>query len=140
MLIDEINKANVQAFKEKNAIIKDVISVIKSRAKLIEVDKKVKGEVLVDADVVGVLQKLIKELTEAIDNYKKVGNDVEVVVLTKQIEFCQTFLPKALSQDEIKNIILSLPDKSVPVVMKHFKTNYAGACDLREVQEVLKTI
>ena len=45
-----------------------------------------------------------------------------------------------LSQNEIREIILSLDDKSVPAVMKHFKTNYAGKVDMREVGEVLKTI
>ena len=60
--------------------------------------------------------------------------------MEKQIEFCKTFLPKTLSKEEIKNIILSLEDKTVPTVMKHFKANYNGAVDMREVQEVLKNI
>ena len=140
MIIDEINKANVQAFKERNAVIKDVISVIKSRVKLLEVEKRTTGTELKDADVVQLIQKLIKELTEAVENYKKVNNNEEVENLEKQIAFCQGYLPKALSKEEIKNIILALEDKSIPNVMKHFKSNYAGACDMRDVQEVLKTI
>ena len=43
-------------------------------------------------------------------------------------------------EDEIKNIILSLDDKSIPNVMKHFKTNFNGQVDMRLVQEVLKEI
>ena len=140
MIIDEINKANVQAFKERNTVVKDVISVIKSRVKLLEVEKRTTGAELKDADVVQLIQKLIKELSEAIENYKKVNNTIEVENLEKQIVFCQGYLPKALSKDEIKNIILSLDDKSIPNVMKHFKNNYAGACDMRDVQEVLKSL
>ena len=87
-----------------------------------------------------IIQKLIKELEEQQENYKKVNNESEVVVLQKQIDFCKTFLPKALSKDEIKKIILSLEDKSVPFVMKHFKANYTGSCDMRDVQEVLKSL
>ena len=45
-----------------------------------------------------------------------------------------------LSKEEIKNIILSLEDKSVPVVMKHFKANFNGQVDMRLVQEVLKSL
>ena len=41
---------------------------------------------------------------------------------------------------KIKNVILSLEDKTIPFVMKHFKTNYAGKCDMRTVQEVLKSL
>lgn len=140
MILEEINKANVQAFKEKNALVKDIISVIKSRAKLLEVEKRTKGEVVTDADMANLIQKLIKELAEAVENYQKVNNTQEVENLQKQIEFCKAFLPKTLSKDEIKTIILGLEDKSVPSVMKHFKANYAGAVDMREVQEVLKSI
>ena len=136
MIIDEINKANVQAFKEKNTLVKDIISIIKSRAKLIEVDKRVKGEQLTDNDVMQLIQKLIKELEEQKENYLKVNNVSEVENLAKQIEFCKTYLPKAL----IKNIILSLEDRSIPSVMKHFKQNYTGSCDMKEVQEVLKSL
>ena len=45
-----------------------------------------------------------------------------------------------LENDEIKEIILSLPDKSIPFVMKYFKQNYNGKCDMRNVQEVLKSL
>lgn len=140
MILEEINKANVQAFKDKNALVKDIISVIKSRAKLLEVEKRTKGEQVTDADMANLIQKLIKELAEAVDNYQKVNNTQEVENLQKQIDFCKAFLPKTLSKDEIKTIILGLDDKSVPSVMKHFKANYAGAVDMREVQEVLKSI
>ena len=140
MILEQINKANVQAFKEKNTLVKDIISIIKARAKLLEVEKRVSGAVLTDNDIMQLIQKLIKELQESQENYKKVDNMQEVENLQKQIEFCKTFLPKALSKDEIKKIILAMEDRSIPNVMKHFKTNYAGSCDMREVQEVLKTI
>ena len=45
-----------------------------------------------------------------------------------------------LSQEEIKKIIEGLDDKSTPAVMKHFKTEYAGKVDMREVGAVLKTL
>lgn len=140
MILEEINKANIQAFKEKNALVKDIISVIKSRAKLLEVEKRTKNEQVTDADMANLIQKLIKELAEAIENYKKVNNLTEVENIEKQIDFCKGFLPKTLDKEEIKNIILSLEDKTIPAVMKHFKSNYAGSVDMREVQEVLKSI
>lgn len=140
MVLEQINKANVQAFKEKNALVKDVISLIKSRAKLLEVEKRTKNEELTDSDIYNILQKLIKELEESKENYAKVNNTLEVENLTKQIDFCKTFLPKALSKEEIKQIIMALEDKSVPFVMKHFKANYNGSCDMRDVQEVLKSL
>ena len=140
MLLEEINKANVQAFKEKNTLAKDVISIIKSRIKLVEVDKRTKNEQITDADIMQIIQKLIKERAEGQENYKKVNNEQEVDNLEQQIIFCKNFLPKALSKDEIKEIILNMEDKTIPSVMKHFKANYAGQVDMKEVQDVLKSL
>lgn len=140
MILEQINKANVQAFKDKNTLVKDVISVIKGRAKLVEVEKRTTGGELCDADIVKIIQKLIKELEEQQENYKKVNNTQEAENIGKQIEFCKEYLPKMLTKEEIKNIIITLDDKSIPSVMKHFKQNYASVCDMKEVQEVLKSL
>lgn len=140
MLLEDINKANVQAFKDKNTLAKDVISIIKSRIKLVEVDKRTKNEQINDADILQIIQKLIKELSESQENYKKVNNIQEVENIEQQIAFCKTFLPKLLTKDEIREIILNMEDKSVPSVMKNFKANYAGQVDMKEVQEVLKSL
>ena len=46
-----------------------------------------------------------------------------------------------LSEEKIKDIILNeVGDTSIPAVMKHFKANYAGKCDMGLVQKVLKSI
>ena len=60
--------------------------------------------------------------------------------IEKQKEVISAYLPKMLSESEIEKIISSLPDKSVPNVMKHFKTNYAGKVDMALVNAVLKKI
>ena len=86
------------------------------------------------------LSASIKELEDERENYLKVNNAVEVENLNRQLEIAKSYLPKQLGRDEIKNIILSLDDKSIPNVMKHFKTNFNGQVDMRLVQEVLKEI
>jgi len=140
MILEQINKENVIAFKEKNTLVKDIISVIKSREKLLEIEKRTKNETVTDADIEKLLQKLIKELEEALENYKKVNNEGEVNNITVQIKFCEKFLPKFLEKDEIKNIINGLEDKSIPSVMKHFKEKYAGQVNMKDVQDVLKSL
>ena len=81
-----------------------------------------------------------KELTDECENYKKVNNVEEVENIQKQIKIVESYLPQMMSQEEIKNVIMAMEDKSVPSVMKHFKANYAGKCDMRLVQEVLKNL
>lgn len=140
MLYDEIKKANILAMKEKDSVARSFYSVLLNKIMLENIKKREKGEEVADADIFNILQKTIKELEEEKTNYSKVGNNEEVEVISKQIEIAKKYLPKLLSRDEIKEIILSLPDKSIPFVMKHFKTNYNGLCDMRVVQEVLREI
>ena len=140
MLYDEIKKANILAMKEKDSEARSFYSVLLNKIMLENIKKREKGEEVADADIFNILQKTIKELEEEKANYSKVGNNEEVEVISKQIEIAKKYLPKLLSKDEIKEIILSLPDKSIPFVMKHFKTNYNGLCDMRVVQEVLREI
>ncbi len=138
MIYDELKKANVQAMKDKDNVARSFYSVLLNKIKLEEIRKREKAEELVDADVVNILQKTIKELNDEKEGYTKVGNADEVQNISSQIAIAEKYLPKMMSDEEIKEVILSLDDKSVPNVMKHFKANYAGKCEMRKVQEVLK--
>lgn len=140
MLYDEIKKANVQAMKDKDAVARSFYSVLLNKIMLENIKKREKKEEVNDADIANILQKTIKELEEEKQNYEKVGHQDEVENISKQIELAKKYLPKMLSKEEIADIINSLEDKSIPSVMKHFKANYNGKCDMRMVQEVLKSL
>ena len=138
MIFDEIKKANVQAMKDKDAVARSIYSVVMNKLKLEEIRKREKGEELTDADASNILQKAIKELADEKENYAKVGNNEQVNIIEKQIAIVEKYLPKMLSKEEIASIIAGLDDKSIPSVMKYFKANYNGQCDMRVVQEVLR--
>ena len=140
MLYDQIKKANVEAMKNKDTVARSIYSVVLNKLMLEVIKKREKGQEIDDADVSNILQKTIKELSEEKENYAKVGNNEEVEKITTQIATLEKFLPKMLSKQEIADIINSLDDKSIPSVMKHFKANYNGKCDMRLVQEVLRSL
>ena len=140
MLYQQLKDANVAALKAHDSVKRGILSVILNKIKLAEIDKRTTGGDLTDADVIAVLQKTGKELAEEREAFAKAGRDENVAILSQQIEFVNGFLPKMMSADEIKAVILSLDDKSVGAVMKHFKANFAGKCDMRDVQSVLKTL
>ena len=140
MIIEEIKKANLEAMKQRDAVSRSIYSVVLNKIKLEEIRKRENGQELVDADVVAILQKAIKELNEEKENYQKANNAEAAENSAKQIELVSQFLPKMMSKEEIKEVIMALEDKSIPFVMKHFKANYNGKCDMRLVQEVLKEI
>ena len=140
MLYEEIKKANIQAMKDKDSDARSFYSVILNKIMLENIKKREKGGEVDDADISNILKKTIKELEEEKENYIKVGNDNQVTIIEKQIQIAKNYLPKMLTEEEIKNIIMSLEDKSIPSIMKHFKANYNGKCDNRLVSEIAKSL
>ena len=137
MIYDEIKKANIAAMKNKDAVSRAIYSVVLNKIMLENINKKQSGGVT-DADVSNIVQKTIKELSDEKINYEKVGNAERVANIEKQQECLKLFLPKMLSEDEIYEIISQMPDKTIPAVMKKFKAEYNGKCDMKLVSEVLK--
>ena len=140
MLYDDIKKANVQAMKDKDSVARSFYSVLLNKIMLENINKREKGQQVENSDIFVIVQKTIKELEEEKLNYQKVNNIEEVETIERQIEIAKTYLPKQLDREQIKEIIETLDDKSIPTVMKHFKLNYNGQCDMKLVQEVLKSL
>lgn len=138
MILESIKKANMQALKDKDQVARGIYSIVMTKAMQQTIVKREKGEELTDVDMVAILQKTIKELADESENYTKAGNTTKAEEIARQAKILEAYLPKMLSEEEIHNIIAGLEDKSIPNVMKYFKTNYAGKCEMRLVQEVLK--
>ena len=140
MNIDDFKKVKIEAMKAKDKDAVNALNSVINKLMLAGIEKKAVGESLADEDVTRILQKTINELTEERAGFEKAGREETVASLDRQIETVKKYLPKLLSEEEIKQIILSLEDKSVPFVMKHFKAEYAGKVDMRLVGNVLKTL
>ena len=139
MIIDEIKKDNVQAMKDKNALARAIYGVVMNKVMLLNIEFKKDGKELQDADVVQILQKTIKELTEERENYLKAGNTVEAENIAQQKALMEKYLPQMLSEQEIRDIVATLEDKSMPSIMKHFKANYAGKVDMGLVNKIARS-
>ena len=140
MIIDEIKKSNMVALKSHDNASRTAYSIVMNKYKLAEIEKRSKGEEIADVDMVAIIQKTIKELDEEQLNYEKANRQDTVEEIKIQKSALQVFLPQMMSAEEIKNIIMGLDDKSIGAVMKHFKLNYAGKCDMKTVQEVLRNL
>lgn len=140
MIIEEIKKANIEAMKNKDSKARAIYSVIMNKHLMASVDARTSGKEVDDADMVRIIQKTIKELEEERDNYKMVGNMEEVETIEYEKSLIEKYLPQMLSEEEIKAIIETLEDKTVPSVMRHFKTNYNGKVDMKTVSTVLKNM
>lgn len=140
MIIDDIKQANVQAMKDKDASARAIYGIIMSKYMQQTIEARAVGKEIGDAEMVKIIQKTIKELTEEEDNYKKVGNQEEALNIESQKKLLEKYLPSLLSAEEIRKIIEGLEDKTVPSVMRYFKSNYNGKCDMKTVSDVLKNM
>jgi len=140
MIIDQIKSANVQAMKDRDNIKRGVLSIIMTKYKLQEVEMRAAGKEIGDAEILAIIQKTLKELSDEKEGYVKANNTQRVDDISKQEGVLADYLPKQLSEADIRSIINGLEDKSIPSVMKHFKTNYAGQVDMSLVNSVLRSL
>ena len=140
MIIDEFKKANIEAMKSRDMVVKNIIGIVMNKYMVLAIDKRANSQEATDVDMVSIIQKTIKELAEEAENYAKVGNSLASENAKKQSEFIAKYLPQMMGVEEIKKIILAQEDQSMPNIMKLFKNEYAGKCDMRLVQEVLKSL
>ena len=137
MLLEEIKKASMQALKDHDKVARAIFDVVINKCQLALVEKRAKGEELTDTDVLQIMQKAGKELAEEKENYLKVGNADEVANIEKQQAIVASYLPQMMSEAEISAEIAKLDDKSIGSVMRHFKQNFAGKCDMAVVQRLV---
>lgn len=140
MSIEEFKKAKIEAMKkrDKNAVAALEVVITKLMNAIIE--KRAQNMEITKEDTLVILQKTEKELLEEREGLVKAGRIESLNNLDEQINTIRKYLPEMLSQEKIREIINTLPNRSVPFVMKHFKTNYLGKCDMKLVNETLKTI
>lgn len=136
MLFDELKKEQMLALKNKDTLKRSVLQIVTGKAMLVKIEKREKNEELTDADVLQVIGKIIKELDEEILGFEKAGRLEKVDELKKQQEILKTYLPKQLSKEEIIAEIEKLEDKTMPNIMKHFKMNFQGRCDMKLVNQI----
>lgn len=139
MLIDEIKKANVEAMKARDNTAKGIYSIIMNKYMLLSIEKKQKGEEATDVDLITIISKTLKELTEEKESYLRVNNLEKVNAIAHQEELISKYLPKMLTEEEIRKEISTLDDKSLPNVMKHFKTNFQGKVDMGLVSKIARS-
>lgn len=139
MTLDEIKRAKIAAMKERKADEVTAYNALISRLMLMATDPNHDKEIT-QADIVAAARKTENELLEERAGFEKAGRAETCASLDKQIALIKTFIPAMMSKEQIKEVILSLPDRSVPAVMKHFKENYAGKCDMKLVNETLRSL
>ena len=99
---DNINEKLKEAMKKHDEDGKRVYRMILSSIKFAE---KTSGKELEDSEVTQILQKELKIRKESLTEAEKAGREEAAAEAKKDIELIEPFLPKQMTQDELKTII-----------------------------------
>jgi len=91
-----------EALKAKDKVKLSTIRMINSLIKNAEIDKR--GE-LTDEEIIQLLMKYAKQRREAIEMYEKGGRQDLVEKEKAELEIVESYLPKQLSEDEIRELV-----------------------------------
>ncbi len=138
MIIDELKKANIEALKAHDNDARASLSVAINRYMQVSIENKANNKPTTDADTVRILNKLAKELDEEKQGYINAGRAEQANGIEKQKNAILKYLPKMMSEEDIRKEIAALSDKSMPSVMKHFKEKHAGQCDMGLVSKIAR--
>jgi len=119
-----------------------VIRLILAAMKQKEVDERVE---LTDADIIAILEKMLKQRRESIVQYEK-GNRPDLADQEKfEIELIQTYMPEALSEAEVTDLIAKAIRETgaktiqeMGKVMALLKPQLQGRADMALVSQKIK--
>ena len=124
---NKIQTALVSAMKEKNQHNLIALREIKTAITTFKTSSNFKGEIT-DNDIVSIIQKLVKQHQETLDAVTN-ANRTDMIEQEKNVINCMSeFLPKMLSNDEVRIII----DKFVG------DNNLSGMKDMGKIMNHLK--
>ena len=140
MTLEQFKKAKIEAMKARDSLAVTAYNAIISKLMLMTIESKANGGELSEENVLSCIKKVEKELVEEMEGYIKGGREDSAKEIEAQLAVVRKYIPQMMSCEQIKQEILKLDDKSVPSVMRHFKTNFSGKAELKTVSEVLKTL
>jgi len=139
MIKEQINKDYMTAFKAKNTVAKNLLSVVKGEIQTIE--KNTGVENMSDEDVLKILTKTAKSLNETIKSLSPIdGKGEDIVQACAELAIIECYLPKQMSKEEVTEKVTELVNSGITqmgAIMKEFAQLPA---DKKMVSEVVKEI
>jgi len=106
------------SMKNKDAIKKSVITLIRASIKQYEVDNRVELE---DDEIVGLIAKQLKQTRDSREEFLKAGREDLVSKAEAEIEVLKEYLPRQLSEEELNKIVISTISEVGATSMKDMK-------------------
>jgi len=120
-----------------------VIRTMLAAIKQIEVDERIEPD---DARIVGVLDKMVKQRRESVSQFTTAGRNDLILIEEAEIVIIKEFLPEALSEKKIAELIEQAIStsgatsiKEMGKVMGILKPQLQGRADIGQVSQLIKS-
>ncbi len=141
-LKDQISNDLKEAMRAGDARKRDAIRLLTAALKQKEVDER---KALADADVVAIIDKMIKQRRDSIAQFEKGGRQDLADTEKFEVAVLQAYMPQALSDADIADIVAaSITDSGAKgpadmgKVMALLKPKLAGRADMSKVSGLVK--
>ena len=146
MLRDQINDALKEAMKAKNERAVSTLRMVNSTLKNADIEARGAGKpALTDADVLPILQKMIKQRQESVELYRQGNRDDLVKQEEEEIAIISGYLPKQMSETEMTSAIDAAVAETGAAGMKDMgkvigilRGKYAGQMDMAKASALVK--
>jgi uncharacterized protein YqeY len=146
MLRDDINTAVKEAMKAKDERKLSTLRMVNSALKNADIEARGQGKPpLPDEDILGLLQKMIKQRQESVELYDKGGRAELADQERAEIAVIAAYLPKQMGEDEVKAAIAAaIKDtgasgmKDMGKVIAALKAKHAGQMDFGKASGLVK--
>lgn len=136
---NRIQKEIMSAMKAQDKVRLDALRSIKTAITTFKTSSNYKGNIT-DGDIINIIQKLVKQRQDSVEIYKNAGRNELAEKEVKEIEVMSEFLPKMMSENEIKEAIKASGCNNIGGIMKYLKENYNGLYDGKMASKLIKEI
>ena len=103
MIIEKLKKDKLQAMKDKNVVLRDLIGIVLTN---IQIKEKEKPNIeLSEKDYIKIIEKEMKQIEDTI-SYLKDENQIKDEKV--KLEYLTQFIPEEMNEDEVKREIENL--------------------------------
>lgn len=142
----KINSDFIAAMKNKDEIRKQVLSFVRAEMKNLAIESGKRDSGLDDADVVNILKKHQKKLSDTASQAKDAGRQDLVLDAENELNIVSEYLPQMLSDNQIAELVDKViaaagatSIKDMGRVMKTVLSEAAGCADNKAVSEIVRS-
>lgn len=132
------------SMKNKQAVRKSVITLLRAEIKQFEVDKRIDAD---DEQVISIIAKQLKQRKEALQEFKKAEREDLITQTEEEIKILTAYLPEQLNDADLENSVKSIIEsvgatsmKDMGKVMAEATKKLKGRADGARINTLVKKI